>query len=91
MGIGAAVASVALGARVIEKHFTLNRADGGVDSSFSLEPAEMKMLVAESERAYLALGNVQMNVQAAEKNSQMFKRSVYVVSDIKKGEEFIVG
>ncbi|MFN7881987.1 MAG: pseudaminic acid synthase, partial [bacterium] len=66
MGIGASIASIALGARVIEKHFTISRADGGVDSTFSMEPAEMKSLVLESERAFLALGQVQLNVQKAE-------------------------
>lgn len=88
MGIGAAVASVALGATVIEKHFTINRADGGVDSAFSIEPDEMKLLVTESERAFQSLGNVQFGVQKTEKNSLLFKRSVYAVKDIKKGEVF---
>jgi pseudaminic acid synthase len=88
MGIGASVASIALGARVVEKHFTISRADGGVDSAFSMEPTEMKSLVVESERAFLALGNVQLNAQKAEEKSRMFKRSIYVVSDIKKGELF---
>ncbi len=88
MGIGASVAAVALGAKVIEKHFTLNRADGGVDSAFSIEPHELKSLVVESERAFLALGEVKYGIQAAEKNSLRFKRSVYVVKDINKGEEF---
>jgi pseudaminic acid synthase len=88
MGIGASIASVALGARVIEKHFTLNRADGGVDSDFSMEPSEMKALVVESERAFLALGQVQLNAQKAEEKSRTFKRSIYVVKDIKEGEVF---
>lgn len=88
MGVGASVASVALGARVIEKHFTIRRADGGVDSAFSLEPDEMKQLVIESERAFLALGHVQLNTQEAEVKSRIFKRSVYVVKDVKAGEEF---
>ena len=88
MGIGAAVASVTLGVRVIEKHFTLNRADGGVDSAFSMEPAEMKSLVIESERAFLSLGDVQLNIQTVEEKSRQFKRSVYVVKDIKAGERF---
>ena len=60
MGVGAAIASVALGARVIEKHFTLRRADGGVDSTFSLEPEELKSLTVESERAFLALGHANL-------------------------------
>ena len=87
MGIGVAVASVALGVRVIEKHFTLRRADGGVDSAFSMEPEELKMLVHESERAYLALGHVQTEVQEAEKKSLLYKRSIYVSSDLKIGDE----
>ena len=88
MGIGASVASIALGARVVEKHFTINRADGGVDSTFSMEPAEMKSLVIESERALLALGKVQLSVQKDEVKNKMFKRSIYVVNKIKKGEQF---
>jgi pseudaminic acid synthase len=88
MGIGASVASIALGARVVEKHFTINRADGGVDSTFSMEPAEMKSLVIESERAFLALGEVQLRVQKDEVKNKMFKRSVYAVKNIKKGEQF---
>jgi pseudaminic acid synthase len=86
MGIGASVASVALGARVIEKHFTLNRADGGVDSTFSLEPSELKSLVIESERAFLALGDVQYGVQESETKSSLFKRSIYVAKNIRAGE-----
>lgn len=88
MGVGASVAAVALGATVIEKHFTLSRADGGVDSAFSLEPAELKSLVIESERAQLALGHVQYGVQRAEEKSRLFKRSVYAAQDIKAGETF---
>lgn len=88
MGIGASVAAVALGARVIEKHFTLRRADGGVDSAFSLEPEELKALVIETERAFLALGKIQYGVQKTEEKSVFFKRSIYVSEDIKAGEEF---
>ena len=88
MGIGASVAAVALGARVIEKHFTLRRADGGVDSAFSLEPAELESLVIESERAFLALGKVRYGVQKSEEKSVFFKRSIYVSKDIKAGEVF---
>lgn len=88
MGIGAAVGAVALGARVVEKHFTLRRADGGVDSAFSLEPEELKALVVETERAFLALGNVQLDTQKAEEKSRQFKRSIYISKDIKEGEKF---
>ncbi|MBK6836159.1 MAG: pseudaminic acid synthase [Bacteroidetes bacterium] len=88
MGIGASVAAVALGARVIEKHFTLRRADGGVDSAFSLEPEELESLVIETERAFLALGNIQYGVQQAETKSLLFKRSIYVAEDIKAGDTF---
>ena len=88
MGIGASVAAVALGARVIEKHFTLRRADGGVDSAFSLEPEELKALVTETERAFLALGKIQYGVQKIEEKSIFFKRSIYVAEDIKAGELF---
>jgi pseudaminic acid synthase len=88
MGIGASVAAIALGARVIEKHFTLSRADGGVDSAFSLEPSELKNLVIETERAFLALGKIQYGIQDAEQKSKFFKRSIYVAEDIKEGEIF---
>jgi len=86
MGVGAAVAAVALGATVIEKHFTLSRTEGGVDAAFSLEPAELRALVVESERAWLALGQVQYGVQRAEEKSRLFKRSVYAAKDIRAGE-----
>jgi N-acetylneuraminate synthase len=88
MGIGASVGAVVLGGRVIEKHFCLSRAEGGVDSAFSLEPEEFKLLVTETERAFLALGEVQYGIQEAELKSQAFKRSIYVVKDIKAGETF---
>lgn len=88
MGIGASVAAVALGARVIEKHFTLKRSDGGVDSAFSIEPEELKSLVIETELAFLALGKIQYGVQEAEKKSIFFKRSIYVAEDINEGETF---
>lgn len=86
MGVGAAVAAVALGATVIEKHFTLSRAEGGVDSTFSLEPHELKLLTTESERAWQAMGYVQYGVQHAEVKSRLFKRSVYAAKDIDVGE-----
>lgn len=85
LGTGVAVASVALGATVIEKHFTLARADGGVDSAFSMEPAEMGQLVVESERAWQALGQVSYGATKAETKSLVFRRSLYVVEDIEPG------
>ena len=86
MGVGVSVASIALGATVIEKHFTLNRTDGGVDSTFSMEPKEMQALVVETERAWQALGKVSYGATAAEQNSLQFRRSLYVVQDIKAGD-----
>lgn len=86
MGIGAAVAAVVYGATVIEKHFCLSRAEGGVDSAFSLEPHEMKSLVEETERAWLALGDIQYGIQQEELKSLNYKRSVYIVKDVKAGE-----
>jgi N-acetylneuraminate synthase len=88
MGIGAGIAAVALGARVLEKHFTLRRADGGVDSSFSLEPEELKNLVVESERAFLAMGKVNYILSEKEQKSLQYKRSLYVVKPMKAGDVF---
>ena len=88
MGIGVSVAAVALGATVVEKHFTLQRADGGVDSAFSMEPQEMAQLVIETERAWQAMGKVQHGPTEKEKASLVFRRSLYVVADIKAGEKF---
>lgn len=88
MGIGVSVAAVALGARVIEKHFTLDRNEGGVDSAFSLEPHELKALVQETERAFLSLGSVNYKLSDKELKSREHKRSIYVSSEIKSGEKF---
>lgn len=89
MGIGVSVASVALGATVIEKHFTLNRADGGVDSTFSMEPAEMAALVTESQRAWQGLGRIHYGpASPAEETSRQYRRSLYVVHDMAEGEAF---
>ena len=88
LGTGVAVASVALGATVVEKHFTLNRADGGVDSAFSLEPHELATLVTETERAWQALGAVRYGPSQAELKSLAFRRSIYVSADIAAGDLF---
>lgn len=88
MGIGVPIAATVLGATVIEKHFCLSRAEGGVDSAFSLEPDELKSLVIESERAWQSLGAVQYGIQPTEKKSLLFKRSIYVIKDIQQGDKF---
>lgn len=88
MGVGVAVASVALGATVIEKHFTLRRADGGVDSAFSLEPEELKSLVVETERAWQSLGKVSYGPTEREKASLKFRRSLYIAGDMQAGDVF---
>ena len=88
MGLGVAVAAVALGASVIEKHFTLARADGGVDSAFSIEPHELAQLVTESERAWQALGAIHYGPTAREVPSLRHRRSLYAVRDIAAGEAF---
>jgi N-acetylneuraminate synthase len=82
------VAAVALGATVVEKHFTLDRAAGGVDASFSLEPAELASLVVETERAWQAMGQVHYGVTEAEKKSLVYRRSLYVTADMAAGEPF---
>lgn len=86
LGIGVAIASVALGATVIEKHFTLSRADGGVDAAFSMEPAEMAQLVLEAERATQALGTIKYGPTEAEKASLSYRRSLYIAQDLKAGD-----
>lgn len=88
MGVGVAVAAVAHGATVIEKHFTLRRTDGGVDSTFSLEPEEMRSLVVETERAWQSLGRVSYGPTLQELPSLQFRRSLYVAEDITAGEPF---
>ncbi|KAA1266725.1 pseudaminic acid synthase [Leptospira interrogans] len=87
LGIGVAVASVALGATVIEKHFTLSRAEGGVDSAFSMEPVEMKSLVTETERAWQSLGKITYGPTEKERASMVFRRSLYVVEDMNAGDK----
>ncbi len=85
MGIGVAIAAVALGAKVVEKHFTIDRDEGGVDSAFSMEPSEMKSLVAETEIATKSIGKIYYGISTKEKSSLKFRRSLYVVQDIEAG------
>jgi pseudaminic acid synthase len=86
MGIGVPVAAVALGACAIEKHVTLSRADGGVDSDFSLEPAELAALVTETERAWQALGSPRIGPRESELEVLRVRRSLYVVADVTEGD-----
>ncbi len=86
MGVGAAIAAVAHGATVVEKHFTLRRSDGGVDSTFSLEPDELRTLVIETERAWQSLGSASYGSSAAEQPSLIFRRSIYIARDLKAGD-----
>src|SRR5204862_5791141 len=86
-GSAVAVASVALGGAVVEKHFTLRRADGGPDAAFSLEPEEFKTLVADCKRAWRALGTATYDLQGCEHGNIAFRRSIYVVRDVAAGDE----
>ncbi|MEK8196578.1 pseudaminic acid synthase [Lysinibacillus sp. FSL M8-0134] len=86
MGVGVSVAAVALGATVIEKHFTTSRADGGVDSAFSMEPHELEMLVEETKRAWQSLGEIKYGPTEAEKPSLLHRRSLYVSQDLRAGD-----
>lgn len=86
LGIGAAIAAVALGATVIEKHFTLRREEGGVDAAFSLEPQELAMLVSESKNAWQALGGISYGSTQKEQGSMRYRRSLYIVQDMHAGD-----
>ncbi len=88
LGFGVAIAGVALGATVIEKHFTLKRSDGGVDAAFSMEPDEMRSLVTETERAWQALGRISYGPTEQEQGSLKFRRSLYIAEDMKSGDTF---
>ena len=88
LGIGVPLAAISFGACIVEKHFTLNRSDGGVDSQFSLEPNELKSLVTESKKAWQAIGEISYGPSEDEKKSMIFRRSIYISKDIKKGERF---
>jgi N-acetylneuraminate synthase len=85
-GSAVSVASIALGGCVIEKHFTLARADGGPDAAFSLEPDEFRTLVEDCKRAWRALGKVTYDLQGCEAGNIAFRRSIYVVQDVAAGE-----
>jgi pseudaminic acid synthase len=88
MGIAAPVAAVALGACIIEKHLTLSRATPGPDSGFSLEPQEFKAMVEAVRTAEKALGEVHFGPSLKEEASRVFRRSLFVVQDVKRGETF---
>ena len=88
LGIGASIAAIAQGATVIEKHLTISRNDGAIDSFFSLEPEEFKMLVKESQNAYESLGRVQIRPSQSEKKYLKYRRSIYVVENINENERF---
>jgi sialic acid synthase SpsE len=85
LGIGVAIAAVALGASVIEKHLTLNRTDGGVDSAFSTNPEEFKNLVIEAKRARESVGEVTFGPTEREKESLIFRRSIFFIKDLAAG------
>ena len=87
LGIGASVAAVSLGASVIEKHFTLDKKEGGVDEKFSLDPDEMKALVIESNNAWKSIGKIKLGPSKSEKINLKFRRSIYVVKNVKIGEK----
>jgi N-acetylneuraminate synthase len=86
MGTAASVTAVALGGSVIEKHFTLARADGGPDSAFSLEPAEFTRLVEDCKGAWAALGAIRYDLKGSEAGNIVYRRSLYVTADVKAGE-----
>jgi len=86
LGIGVSIAAIALGATVIEKHFTLRRSDGGFDGAFSMEPSEFEMLVNEGNSAFQALGNSEWRMQNVERESRRLRRSLYIVRNVLHGE-----
>jgi N-acetylneuraminate synthase len=88
MGVAVPVAAVSMGACIIEKHLTLSRADGGPDSGFSLEPAEFKAMVDAVRMAEQAMGTIQFGVSEREAASRVFRRSLFVVGDVKAGAPF---
>ena len=87
LGIGTSIAAISHGASIIEKHFTIDRSEGGVDSAFSLNPTELNSLVVESKRAWESLGSVKYGPTKDEENSLIFRRSIYIAEDVSKGEK----
>ena len=90
LGIGVSLAAIGMGAKVIEKHLTLKRSDGGPDAAFSLEPNEFKNLVEEGNRAFSSLGNSEWSIQNSEKESRRLRRSLYITEDVKAGDKITV-
>ena len=90
LGIGVSLAAIGMGAKVIEKHLTLKRSDGGPDAAFSLEPNEFKSLVEEGTRAFSSLGHSEWSIQKSEKESRRLRRSLYITNDVKAGEKITV-
>ncbi len=90
LGIGTALAAISFGATIIEKHLTLDKNDGGVDSAFSINPSELKTLVEESKRAWQSLGKVFYGSTESEKESLKFRRSIYIVKDVNVDEELTI-
>ena len=82
-----AIGAISLGASIIEKHFTLNRADGGIDSAFSMEPHEFSLLRKEGDKAWQALGNIHYGGTDSEIKSKDHRRSIYIGVDLAAGEE----
>ena len=90
LGIGVSLAAIGMGAKVIEKHLTLKRSDGGPDAAFSLEPNEFKNLVEEGNMAFSSLGNSEWSIQNSEKESRRLRRSLYITEDVKAGDKITV-
>jgi pseudaminic acid synthase len=86
LGIGVSIAAIALGATVIEKHFTIRRSDGGFDGAFSMEPSEFELLVREGNSAFQSLGNSEWSMQNVERESRRLRRSLYIVKNVVSGE-----
>jgi len=90
LGIGVSLAAIGMGAKIIEKHLTLKRSDGGPDAAFSLEPNEFKNLVEEGNKAFTSLGKSEWSIQNSEKESRRLRRSLYITDDVKAGDKITV-